>query len=81
VPAKPAVWDPAGDRVSSAGKGRPSSLLRRVESDSSDDHALADPDPPPGRITVATEEDRVLVRTFAADESPAELPFNFLVAC
>ncbi|HEX8104573.1 MAG TPA: hypothetical protein VF533_18295 [Solirubrobacteraceae bacterium] len=38
-------------------------------------------DPPAGRITVAMDGDRVLVRTFSADGSPTSLPFNLLVAC
>ncbi len=37
--------------------------------------------PQPGRITVAPEADRVLVRTFAADGSPAEQPFHVTVSC
>ncbi len=38
-------------------------------------------DPPPGRITVAHEGDRVLVRTFGTDGSPTALPFDLVVAC
>lgn len=38
-------------------------------------------DPPPGRLTVAHEGDRVLVRTFGTDGSPTALPFDLVVAC
>ena len=37
--------------------------------------------PPPGRITLAPGGDRVTVRTYAADGSPAEAPFNVTVSC
>jgi hypothetical protein len=37
--------------------------------------------PTPGRITVAAEAGRVLVKTFAVDGSPTEQPFHLLVAC
>ena len=38
--------------------------------------------PPAGRITVASAGgDGVLVRTFAADGSPADAPFHLIVAC
>jgi hypothetical protein len=38
--------------------------------------------PVAGRITVAQDQPTsVLVRTFAADGSPAEQPFNLIVSC
>ena len=37
--------------------------------------------PPAGRITVARENGRVLVRTFDAAGSPAQPPFHLIVAC
>lgn len=37
--------------------------------------------PPPGRITVAAADDRVVVKTYAANGSPAEAPFNVTVSC
>ncbi len=37
--------------------------------------------PPAGRVTVGAEESRVVVRTFAADGAPADLPFSLIVAC
>lgn len=38
--------------------------------------------PAPGRVTVAHDQQAsVLVRTFAADGTPAEQPFNLIVAC
>src|SRR4051794_2099071 len=37
--------------------------------------------PPAGRITAIPAGGNVLVRTFAADGSPAEAPFHLLVAC
>lgn len=37
--------------------------------------------PPPGRITVAHANGKVIVRTFDAAGSPTALPFNILVAC
>lgn len=37
--------------------------------------------PPAGRITVGSAGPRVLVRTFAADGSPQDLPFSVAVAC
>jgi hypothetical protein len=37
--------------------------------------------PPAGRITVAPGSDRVIVKTYAADGSPAEAPFNVTVSC
>jgi hypothetical protein len=37
--------------------------------------------PSAGRVTVAHEGSRILVRTFAADGSPAEQPFNLTIAC
>ena len=39
------------------------------------------PAPPPGRITVARSGERVLVKTYNAAGSAAELPFNLIVAC
>jgi hypothetical protein len=38
-------------------------------------------DPPPGRITVARENGRVLVRTYDAAGAPLWLPFHLIVAC
>ena len=39
--------------------------------------------PPAGRITAApaTAANTVIVRTFAADATPADAPFHLLVAC
>jgi hypothetical protein len=37
--------------------------------------------PPAGRITVARESGSVLVRTFNAAGSPAQLGFHLIVAC
>ena len=37
--------------------------------------------PPAGRVTVGVEGGRVGVRTFAADGTPADLPFSLIVAC
>jgi hypothetical protein len=37
--------------------------------------------PPPGRITVAQSTNIITVKTFAADGSPAEIPFHVIVAC
>lgn len=38
-------------------------------------------EPEPGRITVATRGDRAVVRTFAANGTPAEQPFHVMLAC
>jgi hypothetical protein len=38
-------------------------------------------DPPPGRITVARENGRALVRTYDAAGNPTALPFHLIVAC
>jgi hypothetical protein len=37
--------------------------------------------PAAGRITVGTDGGQVLVKTYAADGSPAEQPFNVIVGC
>jgi hypothetical protein len=38
-------------------------------------------EPEPGRITVAANADRVDVKTFAANGTPAEQPFHLTVSC
>jgi hypothetical protein len=38
-------------------------------------------DPPPGRITVARESGKVLVRTYDAAGNAVSLPFHLIVAC
>ena len=37
--------------------------------------------PPAGRVTVGVEGTRAVVTTFAADGTPADLPFSVIVAC
>jgi hypothetical protein len=39
------------------------------------------PDPGPGRIVVAVEQDTVAVDTYDAAGNPTFLPFNVIVAC
>ena len=37
--------------------------------------------PPAGRVTVGVEGTRAVVKTFARDGTPADLPFSLIVAC
>jgi hypothetical protein len=94
-PTYHAAFDAAGARVrgnatSSSGWGGDNTLTVGFDRDVSSCDAVATlasvpggpvPNPPPGRITVGPDGTGVRVATFAADGSPAALPFSLVVAC
>ena len=61
--------------------GRPIDSCTAIATLAGLQNGAASEEPAAGRITVANEGGRVLVKTFAADGTPAELPFNVVVAC